>query len=197
MGTSSAIPKVPRCKHSIQILSWPLMSDPCGRASSSFFVRGLAVIIADSAKHLHLTVELRPSHRPSFGYRARLCVPVCPGGDFVARPSAVVRVTVSSKALCARLPCGEERRSRGCQCRKVLDTRERFGAYQGPTSVAVHPQVQSEQHNIFKLHNTCVWRGFGGRGCTIKALQMCGAEGPTYFLHFDCAISAPRLLLDT
>jgi hypothetical protein len=138
------------------------MSDPCGRASSSFFVRGLTVRIAAAAKHLRLNVELRPSPRPSFGYRAKLCVPVGQGGDIVAWPSAVLRGTVSSKALYARLPCGEERRSRGCQYRKVLDTLERFGAYQGPTFVAVHPQVPCEQHKTYKLHNTCVWRGVRG-----------------------------------
>ena len=37
----------------------------------------------------------------------------------------------------------------------------------------------------------------GGRDCALKVGQKCGAEGPTRFSHFDCAISAPRLPLRT
>ena len=128
-----------------------MMPNPCGRACSSFFVRRSTVRIAASAKLFRLTVESRPSPRPSFGYRAKLCVPVCHGGDIVARPSAVLRGTVSSKALCTRLPCGEERGSRGCQYRKVSGTLRRLpgaNSYSCPSPGTVHTtqNIQNAQH---------------------------------------------------
>ena len=170
------------------------MSDPCGRASSSFFVRGLTVRIASSAKHLHLTVELRPSPRPSFGYRAKLCVPVCQGGDIVARPSAVLRGTVSSKALCTRLPCREERCSRGCQYRKVSGT---FRHVPGANSCSCPPPGTLRTTLNIKIAQHLRLEGVRGPRLHNQSVANLWGRGPTHFLHFDCAISAPRRPLDT
>ncbi len=46
------------------------------------------------------------------------------------------------------------------------------------------------------LRKTCR-EGVWGRRLRNKKAKTCGAEGPTHFSHFDCAISAPRPPPDT
>jgi hypothetical protein len=159
------------------------MSEPCGCASSTFFVRGLTVRMAASAKHLHLTLELRSSLRPSFEYRAKLCVPVCQGGDIVARPSTVLRAQCLPR-LCVP-GCLAARRSAAEDVKIGTSSQQRCSC-PSPGTMRATQNLQIAQH--LRLER------IRGRGCAIKALQMSGAEGPTDFLHIDCAMSAPRFL---
>ena len=87
--------------------------------------------------------------RPSFGAQClpRLCVPGC----LAARRDAAEDVNIGK-------------------------SRERFGAYQGPTVVAVHPQVFWANHTKHK--NCTSLASGGGSGAEVAQSKRCKCVGP-------------------